>query len=69
MQTEIIISGFGGQGTLYAGQLLSYAAMDEGKQVTWIHPMGRKCAVALPIARWSFQTMRSDRLRSSFPRQ
>ena len=36
MQTEVIISGFGGQGTLYAGQVLAYAAMDEGKQVTWI---------------------------------
>lgn len=40
MQTEIIVSGFGGQGTLYAGQLLSYAAMDEGKQVTWIPSYG-----------------------------
>ncbi|MEA4812706.1 MAG: 2-oxoacid:acceptor oxidoreductase family protein [Anaerolineaceae bacterium] len=40
MQTEIIISGFGGQGTLYAGQLLAYAAMDEGKQVTWIPSYG-----------------------------
>jgi len=40
MQTEIIISGFGGQGTLYAGQLLSYAAMDEKKQVTWIPSYG-----------------------------
>ena len=40
MQTEIIISGFGGQGTLYAGQLLAYAAMDEGKHVTWIPSYG-----------------------------
>lgn len=40
MQTEIIISGFGGQGTLYAGQLLAYAAMDEGKKVTWIPSYG-----------------------------
>jgi len=40
MQTEIIISGFGGQGTLYAGQLLAYAAMDEGKEVTWIPSYG-----------------------------
>lgn len=40
MQSEIIISGFGGQGTLYAGQLLSYAGMDEGKQVTWIPSYG-----------------------------
>ncbi|HOF25781.1 MAG TPA: 2-oxoacid:acceptor oxidoreductase family protein, partial [Anaerolineaceae bacterium] len=40
MQTEVIISGFGGQGALYAGQVLAYAAMDEGKQVTWIPSYG-----------------------------
>jgi 2-oxoglutarate ferredoxin oxidoreductase subunit gamma len=40
MQAEIIISGFGGQGTLYAGQLMAYAAMDEGKHVTWIPSYG-----------------------------
>ena len=40
MQAEIIISGFGGQGTLYAGQVLAYAAMDEGKHVTWIPSYG-----------------------------
>lgn len=40
MQTEIILSGFGGQGALFAGQLLSYAAMDSGKEVTWIPSYG-----------------------------
>jgi len=40
MQTEIIIAGFGGQGVLFGGQLLSYAAMDEGKEVTWIPSYG-----------------------------
>jgi 2-oxoglutarate ferredoxin oxidoreductase subunit gamma len=40
MQTEIIISGFGGQGVLFAGQLLSYAAMDYGLEVTWIPSYG-----------------------------
>ena len=40
MQTEVLISGFGGQGVLFAGQLLSYAAMDEGYQVTWIPSYG-----------------------------
>ena len=34
MQSEVIISGFGGQGTLYAGQVYAYAGMDEGKHVT-----------------------------------
>jgi len=40
MQEEIIISGFGGQGALFAGQLLAYAAMDEGFHVTWIPSYG-----------------------------
>jgi len=40
MQQEVIIAGFGGQGVLFAGQLLSYAAMDEGKNVTWIPSYG-----------------------------
>ena len=40
MQSEVIISGFGGQGTLYAGQVYAYAAMDEGKHVTWIPSYG-----------------------------
>jgi 2-oxoglutarate ferredoxin oxidoreductase subunit gamma len=40
MQTELIIAGFGGQGVLFAGQLLSYAAMDAGKEVTWIPSYG-----------------------------
>lgn len=40
MQTEIILAGFGGQGILFAGQLLAYAAMDEGYEVTWIPSYG-----------------------------
>ena len=40
MQTEIIIAGFGGQGILFAGQLLAYAAMDAGREVTWIPSYG-----------------------------
>ena len=40
MQEEIIISGFGGQGSLFAGQLLAYAAMDEDLHVTWIPSYG-----------------------------
>jgi 2-oxoglutarate ferredoxin oxidoreductase subunit gamma len=38
--TEIIFSGFGGQGALFAGQLLAYAGMDEGRHVTWIPSYG-----------------------------
>ena len=40
MQTEILIAGFGGQGVLFAGQVLAYAAMDNGKVVTWIPSYG-----------------------------
>jgi len=40
MQTEIVLAGFGGQGVLFAGQVLAYAAMDHGKEVTWIPSYG-----------------------------
>ncbi len=40
MHHEIIISGFGGQGVLFAGQLLAYAALAEKKHVTWIPSYG-----------------------------
>jgi 2-oxoglutarate ferredoxin oxidoreductase subunit gamma len=40
MQTEIFLAGFGGQGVMFAGQVLSYAAMDSGKEVTWIPSYG-----------------------------
>ncbi|MBN2046329.1 MAG: 2-oxoacid:acceptor oxidoreductase family protein [Anaerolineaceae bacterium] len=40
MQHEIVISGFGGQGVMYAGQLLAYTAMEQNKQVTWIPSYG-----------------------------
>jgi 2-oxoglutarate ferredoxin oxidoreductase subunit gamma len=40
MQTEVIFAGFGGQGVLFAGQLLAYAALDAEKEVTWIPSYG-----------------------------
>jgi len=40
MQKEIIIAGFGGQGVLFSGQVVAYAAMDTGKEVTWIPSYG-----------------------------
>lgn len=40
METSIVISGFGGQGALFAGQLLTYAGMDAGRYVTWIPSYG-----------------------------
>lgn len=40
MQEVFLFSGFGGQGVMFGGQLLSYAAMDEGREVTWIPSYG-----------------------------
>jgi 2-oxoglutarate ferredoxin oxidoreductase subunit gamma len=40
MHEEVIISGFGGQGALFAGQLMAYAGMAEGRFVTWIPSYG-----------------------------
>ncbi len=40
MQTEIIFAGFGGQGVLFAGQILAFAAMDAGHDVTWMPSYG-----------------------------
>ena len=40
MQQEFLFAGFGGQGIMFVGQLLAYAAMDEGLEVTWIPSYG-----------------------------
>ncbi|MCL4393630.1 MAG: 2-oxoacid:acceptor oxidoreductase family protein, partial [Chloroflexi bacterium] len=40
MHHEVIISGFGGQGALFAGQLLAYSALAEARHVTWIPSYG-----------------------------
>jgi 2-oxoglutarate ferredoxin oxidoreductase subunit gamma len=40
METSIVIAGFGGQGVLFAGQVLAYAGMDAGRHVTWIPSYG-----------------------------
>lgn len=40
MQTDIVISGFGGQGVLFAGQLLAYTALENELFVTWIPSYG-----------------------------
>lgn len=40
MLHEIIISGFGGQGVMSMGQLMTYAGMIEDKHVTWLPSYG-----------------------------
>ena len=39
-QTNIVVSGFGGQGVLFLGTILSQAAIIEGKNTTWIPSYG-----------------------------
>ena len=40
MNTEIIITGCGGQGVLSMGKILAYSGMLEGKEVTWMPAYG-----------------------------
>ncbi len=40
MKTEIIISGFGGQGVLSMGKILAYTGLMENKEVTWMPAYG-----------------------------
>ena len=40
MQTEVIMSGFGGQGLMMIGKLLAYSGLEEKKEVTWLPSYG-----------------------------
>ncbi len=40
MNHEILFAGFGGQGILFAGKVLVYAGMLEGRQVSWLPSYG-----------------------------
>jgi 2-oxoglutarate ferredoxin oxidoreductase subunit gamma len=40
MREEVVFAGFGGQGILFIGQMLAYAAMDQGYKVTWFPSYG-----------------------------
>ena len=40
MERSIVFAGFGGQGILFAGNVLAQAAMDEGREVLWIPSYG-----------------------------
>ncbi|MCP5047918.1 MAG: 2-oxoacid:ferredoxin oxidoreductase subunit gamma, partial [bacterium] len=40
MLIESIFAGFGGQGVLSMGKLLAYAAMKEGKEISWMPSYG-----------------------------
>jgi 2-oxoglutarate ferredoxin oxidoreductase subunit gamma len=40
MKSEIVVSGFGGQGALFAGQVLAHAALAAGLHTTWYPSYG-----------------------------
>jgi 2-oxoglutarate ferredoxin oxidoreductase subunit gamma len=40
MPASVILSGFGGQGLLFAGQVLAQAALNEHREVTWLPSYG-----------------------------
>ena len=44
MQAEVIIAGFGGQGVLFAGQILAFAGMDQGRKLPGCPPTVQRCA-------------------------
>ena len=45
---RIIMAGFGGQGVMSMGQLLTYAGMIEGKNVAWIPSYGPEMRGGVP---------------------
>ncbi|MCH5203801.1 MAG: 2-oxoacid:acceptor oxidoreductase family protein [Oscillospiraceae bacterium] len=40
MTTEILLAGFGGQGVLFAGKILAYCALIDGKELSWLPSYG-----------------------------
>ena len=50
MTYETIFAGFGGQGILFAGKVIAYAGMLEGKMYPIFLPMVLRCEAALPTA-------------------
>lgn len=40
MTTEIILAGFGGQGILFAGKILAYCGLMEGRELSWLPSYG-----------------------------
>ncbi|NLY09978.1 MAG: 2-oxoacid:ferredoxin oxidoreductase subunit gamma [Tissierellia bacterium] len=40
MEKRLVLAGFGGQGVMAVGQMLTYAGMVEGKEVSWLPSYG-----------------------------
>jgi 2-oxoglutarate ferredoxin oxidoreductase subunit gamma len=48
--TEIMLAGFGGQGVLFAGKILAYAALMAEKEVSWLPSYGPEMRAARRIS-------------------
>lgn len=44
MMEKILLAGFGGQGVMFIGKIITYAGMLDGREVCWI-PSDRKSVV------------------------
>ena len=40
MMDKILLAGFGGQGVMFIGKVLTYAGMEDGREVCWIPSYG-----------------------------
>lgn len=40
MEYKLVIAGFGGQGLLFSGKVLAYAALTEGRELSWLPSYG-----------------------------
>ena len=47
-RNKIIVAGSGGQGALRVGQMIAYAAVNQGLEATWLPSYG--CGAARPTA-------------------
>ncbi len=39
-ELQLVLAGFGGQGVLFAGKVIAYAALLEGREVSWLPSYG-----------------------------
>jgi len=47
---QFLLSGFGGQGILFAGKLLAYKGLNAGKNVSWLPSYGPEMRAVLLAA-------------------
>jgi len=40
MNKDLLVAGFGGQGVLFAGKVLAYAGLLDGKEISWLPSYG-----------------------------